>query len=169
MTGKLAASLFCLLFAIPFGLGGGFAIYSMTVHLGGWIETRSWQPVMAEVLEVRLNESRSRKSTTYRVEARYRYDANGVSHTGSRVGYTAMGDNVGSWQEDIYRELDGARGSGRKVLAWADPDQPAASSSSCCFQRSRSSRLPRSRSTQVISIVCEALCRKQPTRRRWQA
>lgn len=126
MTGKLASSVFCLLFAIPFGLGGGFAIYSMTVHLGGWIETRSWQPVMAEVLEVRLNESRSRKSTTYRVEARYRYDANGVSYTGSRVGYTTMGDNVGSWQEDIYRELDDARGSGRKVLAWADPDQPAA-------------------------------------------
>lgn len=127
MTGKLASSLFCLMFAVPFGAGGAMGIYGLWAYGGGWIKTRSWQPVMVEVQSARLNESRSRKSTSYRAEAVYRYEVEGKSYEGTRVGYTNTSDNVGSWQEDIHHELKSAQQSGRRVLAWYNPRDPGES------------------------------------------
>ncbi|MBL8523520.1 MAG: DUF3592 domain-containing protein, partial [Betaproteobacteria bacterium] len=124
MIAKLASSLFCLMFALPFGAGGAVGIWGLWSYGGGWIKTRSWQPVMVEVQSASLNESRSRKSTSYRTEAVYRYDVEGKSYQGTRVGYTNTSDNVGSWQEDIHHELKSAQQSGRRVLAWYNPRDP---------------------------------------------
>ncbi len=124
MASRIAGSIFCLLFIIAFGAGGAVGIAGIGAHAGGWLQTRAWQPVMASVQGAQLSESRGRKSTTYRVSAAYTYSVEGKEHRGTRVGYTDTGDNIGSWQEDRYAELDDARRGGRRILAWVDPQQP---------------------------------------------
>lgn len=123
---RIGVSLACLLFAAGFGAGGAVGIGGLAHHAFGWVTTRSWQPIMVEVVKAELHSSPSRKSTTYRVTAEYRYDVDGKEYIGKRVGYgDEASDNIGSWHEDHFAELDGARKSGERVLAWVDPKNPA--------------------------------------------
>lgn len=128
LTAKIGASAACLLFAIGFGAGGVVGIAGLTHHAAGWMTARSWQPIMAEVVRADLHTSRGRKSTTYRVEAQYRYNVEGIDYSATRIGYgDQMSDNIGSWHEDRYAELDGARRRGQRVLAWFNPNNPSES------------------------------------------
>ncbi len=123
---RLGVSLACLLFAAGFGAGGAIGIGGLLLHTHGWITTRSWQPIMAEVTKAELHTSPGRKSTTYRVEAQYRYEVDGKEYTGKRIGYgDEMSDNIGDWHQERFAELNGARQSGQRVLAWFDPKNPA--------------------------------------------
>lgn len=123
---RLGVSLACLLFAAGFGAGGAVGIGGLAHHAHGWYTTRSWQPIMAEVTKAELHTSHGRKSSTYRVEAQYRYSVDGNEYTGTRVGYgDEMSDNIGDWHEEHFAALDHARKSGQPVLAWFDPKNPA--------------------------------------------
>lgn len=122
-SGKLGALLFCLLFALGFGAGG---IFGGVLPLGeilrnAWA-SRSWQPVQAVVLQAELETGRK---GTAQVHAHYRYQFDGRSYEGTRVGTAGGGsDNVGTWHRDWFHRLDNAKDAGRTVTAWVDPARP---------------------------------------------
>jgi hypothetical protein len=125
---RLAVLAFSGLFALVFGLGGFFAgLQPLYRTLKAAWEVQGWQPVPAEVLASELQTSRGSKSTTYRVNARYRYTFAGTTYEGSRVGLDDSGgsDNVGDWHPQWQARLQAARSGGRPITAWVDPQQPS--------------------------------------------
>lgn len=125
MKTKTATIAFSLVFAIPFLSVGIFSTYMALSMLYGWQQARTWEPVPAEILAVRLDTHYGRKSTTYELKARYRYQYHGRSYESTRVGFSGSGaDNIGSWQEDWHDILQQAREEGRPVQVWIDPAQP---------------------------------------------
>ncbi len=127
--GKLAsraASLGCLiLFALPFAGVGVFMAYRMVVFTAEWIDMRSWDRVEARIVSTDLHSSRGDDSTSYEARARYTYVYGGREYSGTRVALHTGLDSVGSFQENTYRELSGARG--QPVSCWVDPSDPSKS------------------------------------------
>jgi hypothetical protein len=115
-----------ILFALPFAaVGVGVAIWAGTTLLR-WYDARDWAPVPAEVLSADLVRHSDDDSTTYEATTTYRYRYEGREYTGTRVGVAAgRADNVGDFQERLYRELESARRNGTPVTVYVDPDAPA--------------------------------------------
>ena len=120
MKSKSGFTSLCV-FAVMFGAVAAIGLYHTYAHVGGWLQTRSWQPVMIEVLDTRLISS-GRKS--HRVQAVYRYQVDGKTFRSTRVGYTDHADAIGSWHEDAFRKLEDARLGGRSMPAWFNPRDP---------------------------------------------
>lgn len=119
----------CLaLFALPFAAVG----VGMTLVIGSTLlEARrmaSWPQVPARILETNLEHHRGSKGgTTYKVAARYQYSAGGVEREereGTRVGMHSGSDNIGSYQQDMYRTLSQAKSAGRTVPCFVNPADP---------------------------------------------
>ena len=55
--------------------------------------------------------------------AEYAYQYGGKQYTGRRVSLYGS-DNVGSFQQDVYRQLSEYRKSGRPFRCYVDPQQP---------------------------------------------
>ena len=120
-------SLGCLLlFAFPFALVGLGMAYLVVTDLWDWQRMRGWREVPAEVLSADLIENTGDDSTTYSVEARYRYEINGQTYTGDRVSLSTGSDNVGSFHQDVYRELQPYLSPDRLFRCFVDPDDPTA-------------------------------------------
>ena len=127
MAGSLNSKrgpLFLALFALPF-LGFGLFMTGLIARtLMRASEMSHWPQESALLEEVQLAESHG-DSTTYAVEARYRYTVNGEAHVGTRVGLHTGKDNIGSWQQDTYRELSRARDARQPVPCFVNPANPA--------------------------------------------
>lgn len=121
---KTAAILVCLVFGLAFGGFGAFALYRAAGLIGDWRASRQWVPVQAQVLEARLERSRSKNSTTYRAAGRYTWEVEGRHFEGTRIGLEGGSDNLGDWQEAQYRRLAAAQASGRPIRIWVDPRSP---------------------------------------------
>jgi len=103
--GYRAAVLFGLLF---FAVGAGFLLLSVVPNLWDALRMRDWVQVPAAVVAVDLETNDSGDRTTYKVTARFEYDYNGQHYSGDRVGIADGGsDNVGNWQRDTWRSLEG--------------------------------------------------------------
>jgi Protein of unknown function (DUF3592) len=107
---KVFPLIWCLLFGIPFTVGGVFAgILPIAKTTSTWVETRNWIPIQADVISAELKRSNdSEGSTTYRVEADYRYQFGyaGVEYRAKRVGLDYSGsDNIGEWHQHIMTNL----------------------------------------------------------------
>lgn len=126
---KLWTTFTSLLFAIGFAVFGSTFFGGVARHAGGSFTARTWQPVMVEVVQAQLQTSRGRRgSTFFRVEAEYRYEVDGKKYTGKRVGFgDELADNMGTWHQERFAELDRARKSGQPVPAWFNPKNPAES------------------------------------------
>ncbi len=114
-----------ILFATPFAGGGlfvGYLALSMTL---GWMEVLGWEEVPATIHSVELIENVGDDSVTYRVEAFYEYRYLGETYQSDRVSLTATSDNIGSFHEDVYRELARYRESGDDFRCFVDPDKPS--------------------------------------------
>lgn len=102
---RRASPVFMLLFALPF-LGVGLFMGGLTLRTVQRAQAVShWMEAPATVLETDLQEHHGDDSTTYRVTARFRYEVNGQAYESTRVGLQGGSDNIGSWQQDRYREL----------------------------------------------------------------
>lgn len=114
------------LFALPFAaVGVGMLLLSVLPTLYDWSRMQFWQPVNATLLAASLNSSRSSKSTSYTVTARYRYEVAGKVYEGDRVAISGGGDNVGDFQETLGERLEQALRAGQPVQVWVNPSQPA--------------------------------------------
>ena len=114
------------LFALPFAaVGVGMLLLSVLPTLYDWSRMQFWQPVNATLLAASLNSSRSSKSTSYHVTARYRYEVAGRAYEGERVAISGGGDNVGDFQEALGERLEQALRAGQPVPVWVNPSHPA--------------------------------------------
>lgn len=114
------------LFALPFAaVGVGMLLLSVLPTLYDWSRMQFWQPANATLLAASLNSSRSSKSTSYHVTARYRYTVAGQVYEGERVAISGGGDNVGDFQEALGERLEQALRDGQPVPVWVNPSHPA--------------------------------------------
>lgn len=120
--GKLIGILFFGAFA---AMGIGFFISGATPMISGWWSAKSWEPVQAELLEYKLTSSNSDDTTTYKATARYQYDYLGQRYVGKRVGFAGGSDNVGSYHQDMNRQLGRVRSGSRPLNIWVNPNEPA--------------------------------------------
>src|SRR5262249_37666600 len=97
----------CLVFGLPFGAVGLFSAWGLLSTFQNSSETSDWIKVKADVVSAKLEESRGRKSTTYRAVVAYRYVVDGKTYVGNRVSLTGFGgaDNVGDYQREIASHL----------------------------------------------------------------
>lgn len=130
IAARLGTLLFSAVFALAFG-GGGlyFGVLPLARTMSAAWEVRSWQAVPAEVLSSQLTSNQGSDSTTYAVQARYRYTAAGRTHESSRVGLdpAAGSDNIGDWHQQWHARLSSARDRGQPVTVWVDPADPTRS------------------------------------------
>ena len=127
IAARLGTLLFSAVFALAFG-GGGlyFGVLPLARTMSAAWEVRSWQAVPAEVLSSQLTSNNDGDSTTYAVQARYRYTAGGRIHESTRVGLdpAAGSDNIGDWHQQWHARLSAARDRGQPVPVWVDPADP---------------------------------------------
>lgn len=123
---KRVGSWWLVLFALPFAaVGVGMLLLGVVPTLYDWSRMQFWQPVQATLVSAQLNTSRSSKSTTYHVTARYRYQVAGREYEGERVAISSGGDNVGDFQEALGERLELALRNGHTVPIWFNPSTPA--------------------------------------------
>lgn len=113
----------CLVvFALPFaGVGVGVAIWMFVTLFHCWA-AQSWTETPATILEARLESVRGSKgSMTYRSTARYLYMFGGHSHESTKVSFYGGSDNIGSFHQDIIKELSRYVQPGAIEAAGAEP------------------------------------------------
>jgi hypothetical protein len=116
----------CLtLFALPFALVGLGMLGWVGITVARWHATQDWAAVPATVLAAELIAHSGDDSTTYEATATYRYDYEGQTFTGSRVGLSGGADNIGPFHQRLHAELEAARAGGTPVTAFVDPSEPA--------------------------------------------
>lgn len=113
------------LFATPFAaFGVGMLLLSVVPAVYDWARMQAWQPVPAALVSASLDRSSSRKSSSYGVTARYRYEMAGQTYVGERVAVGSGMDNIGDFQEELGRRLEAAQRDGRTVTAWVNTANP---------------------------------------------
>jgi hypothetical protein len=116
----------CLMvIALPFAAVGLFMAGLVVRDLVKWSNVQDWVATPATLLEAKLQEKRDKEgSTTYRAIARYRYRVNGKAYESTRVAVHEDSDNVGSYNRDHGRELEGALRDRRPITCYVNPDDP---------------------------------------------
>jgi len=111
MKAKVIASLFCLLFAIPFGGIGLGALYAMAAMAYDGVRAEDWVLVKADVTG----------------PASYRYVFDGRTYDSSRLGTLRIGGttNVDDFDERVAGMLAAGREAKRPVTVFVNPDDPS--------------------------------------------
>ena len=114
-----------MLFGLPFLLAG---LFITGIYFNGyirWMDTQSWveTPCIIETAELRRNQSSD--GTTYEAKATFRYSWEGVNYQGNRVSLSRGSDNIGSFQQDAYRELSRFQSSREPFRCFVNPENPA--------------------------------------------
>jgi hypothetical protein len=117
----------CLvLFSLPFaavGVGVGFWLLSGIVTHS---KMQQWQETPAKIVWAKLeSHSGSKGGTTYQATAEYSYQFDGRQYTGRRVSLSSGSDNIGSYQQEVHRQLSQYQTSGRPFRCYVNPQQPA--------------------------------------------
>ncbi|MCH9650074.1 MAG: DUF3592 domain-containing protein [Deltaproteobacteria bacterium] len=109
-----------LIFALVGLLAGGTSIQLLWRTL----DSRSWQKVPATLLSAELVTHTDVDSTTYSVEARYRYLFGGTIFEGNRVSFLEHSDDLGSFHQDAANTLKDHLEKGETIPCYVDPDNP---------------------------------------------
>ncbi|GHA19718.1 hypothetical protein GCM10008090_31770 [Arenicella chitinivorans] len=128
MKGNLVGILFFGVFAAA---GVGIFAFQGLPSITNSLDARSWNQARAELLSHELKSYRGDDSTTYKAVGEYRYQYNGQYYTSDRLSWSSGSDNIGSYQQDLHRELSRIASRGGEFLVWVDPDDP----SSAVFDR----------------------------------
>lgn len=115
MKDKLAAALFCLLFAVAFGAVGVFATWMIATTIHDGVRAEDWVRTRATVEALDGN------------GVRYRYSFQGREFTGTRIGTSPLGgsDNIDDWQPRMHDHLAAAKSGGKPILVFVNPENPA--------------------------------------------
>ena len=115
------------------------AIASALCGLGGWAawvvgatlveahSMQSWVAVPATVERLELLATGDEETGEDQVvRASYRYEFDGVSREGTRLGFSGenIGDSFDGWHGKIHARLAQASASGRAVTVWVNPSRP---------------------------------------------
>jgi hypothetical protein len=88
---------------------------------------REWQPVQAQVLDVKLHKRTDSEGVlTHLVEPHYRYLFAGQNYEGKRMGLQlgTAADNLGDWHQRWYETLRRAKQQGASIQVWVNPQDP---------------------------------------------
>lgn len=111
-----------ILFALPFAAVG----VGMSAWLGSEIvahyRMQSWKETPAKIVQAKLESSTdSDGSTTCQATAEYTYQYNGRQYTGHRVSVHGGSDNIGSFQQNVHRQLSEHKQSRRPFHCYVNP------------------------------------------------
>ena len=120
----MKSRIFLALFALPFAGFGSFMLYSVGSNLADAWEMRSWQPVEGRLSSGGYETRSGDESDTYAAYASYEYRWMSQLYTNDRVSIASGADNIGSYQQDLGRELSRALAAGGTVTVWLDPEAP---------------------------------------------
>ncbi|WP_306554845.1 DUF3592 domain-containing protein [Acidovorax sp.] len=117
------------LFAMPFAAAGiGIFWFMVASPLVDWARMQTWNQVPAVVESATLQSHHpSKGGTTHSVSVRYRYVVEGGAYTGQRAAIHERADNIGHFQEELGRRLQGLQRTGKAVPVWVNPRNPAES------------------------------------------
>lgn len=111
-----------VLFLLPFATVGVIMGFRMVWHVWFWMEAQSWVECPAFIDHVEL-QVHSDEGTTYNTSALYRYQYQGVQHSGTRVWFSSNSDS-GSFHQNAYRQLLDHQQSAKPFRCFVDPDEP---------------------------------------------
>lgn len=116
-------SLFGMIFLL---IGLGVIVAGPVQTLYEHFTSADWPQVPAELDTITLKTHSGSDSTTYSVEASYRYQFNGRSYVGTRVGYDIGSDNLDDYHRQVVARLKRAR-QNDQIRVWVNPDDPSES------------------------------------------
>ena len=130
--GKESGKSFLLfILALPFLAIGAFVLWLAISTVTESRRMQAWPTVPARIdetnLETHEHHDADGHSITYITTARYSYEYEGSSYTGSRVSHSAGTDNVDSFHQDVFKELSQLRDTGTPGKAYVNPSNPAES------------------------------------------
>lgn len=127
LRGSIGSWLFLMLFALPFGGVGVFMTVWMWRDVNRSREIQAkWIAVPAKIESAELKTSRGSKGgTTYEAVGSFSYVYEGKSYHGEQVGLSGGFDNVGSFQQNVHREMKTALRSGRTMEVRVNPANPS--------------------------------------------
>ena len=114
-----------ILFSLPFAaVGVGLAVWNCIAVLK-YREMRSWAEVPATIDRAELKVDHDADGgTTYQALADYEYDFQGQHFTGHRISIHGGSDNIGSFQQDAYRELKSHLDQKKPFRCYINPANP---------------------------------------------
>ena len=128
MGSKLGATLFALVFAVPFGAVGVLASWAIAHMVRESHRAGDWVIVQAKVDDAALKASRGSKGgTSYYADGAYRYTVGGKEFVSTKLGFDLAGgaDNIGDWQPSMAAFLEEAKTTGKTIPVYVNPDNPA--------------------------------------------
>ncbi|GAA4362847.1 DUF3592 domain-containing protein [Kangiella marina] len=112
--------------------GGVFFLAGLAIFVWGLISSvnvwraQDWSVVDAEIISLEQVSSTDDGSTTYGVKGTYRYMFNDREYQSNQVSFYSGTDNIGSYQQQLYRNLRHAS-SQQKLKAYVNPESPSES------------------------------------------
>lgn len=89
-----------------------------------WMRARSWQPVEAVIETAQVKTIRWGRTYRDELEVQFSYQHDGVAHTGTRHSFVRGSTNLSlTGMQEVVASLP----PGKKVIAWANPRNPAES------------------------------------------
>jgi len=121
----LKGKIFLFLFALPFSGVGVWMAWSIGNNLNDAWQMQEWHSVEARLTNAGYSTNSGDDSDTYEAYAQYTYVHQGQQFGGSRVAIADGADNIGSYQQNLGRELANAWRSGQVVTVFVNPANPA--------------------------------------------
>jgi len=121
---KQPPTLVLTLFSLPFAGVGVFMAYMMISSVLAHMSMRNWIETPATIVRAELQTHDNDDSTTQNVLAEYEYRYAGKDYKGDRVAISSSADNIGSFQQNCYDELEEYRASGRPFRCYVNPANP---------------------------------------------
>ncbi|MFZ6673722.1 ankyrin repeat domain-containing protein [Undibacterium sp. Xuan67W] len=122
---KIGSSLFALIFAVSFTAGGiAVGVMPLAKQIMGCWKAQNLVAVQAHIEKLSLDEHDG-ETRIYQVKAEFSYSYNAQYHRSQRINIGGdTSDNIGSYQRDIYGELQHAKDQEQSVTLWVDPGDP---------------------------------------------
>jgi len=114
-----AGSIFLLILSIPFALIGTFTAYQVIQTIAKTFVMQGWPTVPAIIQSAELENS----GKSSRAKATYTYQVDGKQYSGHRVSLYSP-DNLGSFHERTYNDLEQHLNSKTPFPAHVDPQDP---------------------------------------------
>ncbi|MBF0244529.1 MAG: DUF3592 domain-containing protein [Planctomycetes bacterium] len=119
-----------ILFSVPFAGVGLFMLGWMALCLASYLGMKNWEEVPALIQKAELvsktsRDSDGKTSTTHEAVATYSYEYRSRKYTSSRVSIYKGSDNLGSFQQQVVRELREHLESGKPFRCFVNPEEPA--------------------------------------------
>ncbi len=104
--------------------GVGIFLWQIKAVFKSW-QASDWLPVQATLTHVEQTVSHGDNSTTYAVKGSYQYQVAGKTYQSNQLNFHNVSDNIGSYQQDFYRQLSFKRNNSQTITAYYDPDNPS--------------------------------------------